>query len=172
MNVTELIDSLERFRNLIPHVVAEVSPNDARWKPADGGWSIVEIICHLADEEEFDFPARVRSTLEDPDKPWAPIDPEGWAVSHKYNEQELAAAVGRFVRLRAASVDWLRALKHPDWTRTHEHPKFGPFQAGDLFAAWVAHDSLHLRQIAKRFFQLAQQNAGGFSTRYAGDWKA
>jgi hypothetical protein len=38
--------------------------------------------------------------------------------------------------------------------------------------SWAAHDMLHLRQIAKRLFQIAQRDGDGFSTDYAGEWKA
>jgi hypothetical protein len=36
----------------------------------------------------------------------------------------------------------------------------------------VAHDYLHLRQIAKRMYQMAGRDAGEYSTRYAGEWRA
>ena len=64
----------------------------------------------------------------------------------------------------------LHALKDPDWSRFKEHPRFGPMIAGDLLAAWCAHDALHLRQLARRLHQLAQRDAAGGTIRYAGDW--
>ena len=36
----------------------------------------------------------------------------------------------------------------------------------------VAHDYLHLRQISKRMYQLAERDAGDYSIRYAGEWRA
>lgn len=165
-----LLDSLARFGHALPAVVRDISPADARWKPASGAWSIVEIVRHLVDEETEDFRRRIESTLTDASRPWPPIDPEGWAVARRYEDADLAVAAAEFQRLRAASVAWLRSLREPDWTATHQHPKFGPFAAGDLLAAWAAHDHLHLRQIAKRQFELAQRDAGEFTTRYAGEW--
>jgi hypothetical protein len=167
-----LIESLRRFGVILPQLVADVSSDDARWRPVDGSWSILEVVSHLCDEEEYDFRARVRSTLETPERPWDPIDPPGWAVERRYNERELATEAARFQQLRASSVTWLRSLDNPDWSRTHLHPKFGPLNAGELFAAWVAHDQLHLRQIAKRQFQMIQRDAEPYSTHYAGDWTA
>lgn len=172
MNLDKLIHSLERFGHTLPGVVRDVSDDDARWKPPSGAWSILEIVCHLGDEEEWDFGQRVRLTLQDATQVWPAIDPEGWAVERQYNEGRLSLAVERFVKLRSQSIQWLRGLSVPDWDATYEHPKFGPFRAGDILAAWVAHDYLHLRQIAKRFFEIAQRDAGEFSTRYAGDWTA
>lgn len=170
MNAKKLIDSLERFGRVLPEVVRHVPPDDYRWKPPDSAWSILEIVCHVADEDEFDFRPRVTLTLSDPAADWPPIDPEGWAVSRRYNESQLDEVLARFSEYRAQSVAWLRALDIPDWIQTHQHPKFGPFRAGDILSAWAAHDALHLRQIAKRLYQLAARDAGEYSIRYAGEW--
>ena len=92
MNVENLIQSLDRFGSMLPEVVRDVSPTNARWKPPDGAWSILEVVCHLADEEEFDFRERIRLVLNDPEESWPPIDPEGWAVARRYNEGDLDAS--------------------------------------------------------------------------------
>jgi Protein of unknown function (DUF664). len=171
MNTFKIIESLERFGTMLPDVLRDVGQDDARWKPADGAWSILEIVCHLADEELYDFRERVRLTLNDPTASWPPIDPEGWAVERQYNERELSEAVAKFRSLRSESIAWLRSLQNPDWTRTHR-ASFGDLHAGDLLAAWAAHDCLHLRQVAKRLFEIAARDAGEYTTRYAGEWRA
>ncbi len=170
MNSRKLIASLERFGRILPEVVRDTSPDDSRWKPPDGAWSILEIVCHLRDEEQFDFRERLRLTLADPTAAWPPISPETWAVERSYNADQLSSAAERFTALRRESVLWLRSLENPDWSRTHHHPQFGPFRAGDLMAAWAAHDALHLRQIAKRMYQMTGRDAGDYAIRYAGEW--
>lgn len=172
MNFENLIQSLDRFGRLLPAIVDGLSQTDARWKPADGAWLILEVVSHLADEEEFDFRVRVRLTLSDPHESWPSIDPSGWAVERRYNEGNLDEAVTRFVALRRESVKWLRTLEDPDWSAAYEHPSIGTIRAGDIFSAWAAHDVLHLRQISKRMFQLAERDAGDFSVGYAGEWTA
>jgi hypothetical protein len=172
MNTNILIGSLERFAAIVPAVARDVSPEDARWKPADGAWSILEIVTHLADEEVEDFRTRVRLTLHDPTQPWPPIDPVAWAAERRYNEGDPRRVVERFVSERRDSVAWLRTLKAPDWSNAYSHPRFGPISAGQVLAAWAAHDALHLRQIAKRMFQMAQRDGGEFASDYAGEWRA
>ncbi len=171
MNGQSLIDSLRRFADILPAVVNGISVEDARWRPEDGAWSILEIVTHMADEEVEDFPARLKSTLADPSQEWSPIDPQGWAVERRYNEGALSEQVQRFVSLRRESINWLRDLKNPNWSNTFVHPK-GEISAGDLLASWAAHDALHLRQIAKRLFQMTQRDADEYSTSYAGSWTA
>jgi hypothetical protein len=167
-----LINRLENFGRSLPTVVAGLADGDSRWKPTDGSWSILEVVRHLLDEEVDDFRARLRCTIERPGEPWPVIDPEGWAVARKYNEGSLADAAPKFSTEREISVDWLRGLPAATWEIAYQHPQFGPIRAGDLLAAWGAHDALHLRQIAKRLYQLAQRDAGEFTTIYAGEWHA
>ncbi len=169
MHVDRLIGSMDRFAGLLRAVVAGLSPEDARWRPDDGGWSILEIVAHLADEEVEDFRTRLRLTLQDPLADWPPIDPEGWAIQRRYNEGGLDAALGRFVAARRESVAWLRGLRNPDYSQSHEHSR-GRLRAGDLLTAWAAHDALHLRQIAKRLHQIVGRDAGEFHADYAGRW--
>ena len=172
MEFEKLVASLDRFGRILPALVADLSDSDAKWKPDAGGWSILEVVCHLADEEVEDFRLRVQSTLSDPSKPWPKIDPEATAVERNYNEQNLAHVVERFVRERNESVDWLKTLEHPDWDIAYQHPKFGSIAAGLVMASWAAHDQLHLRQIAKRMFEMNVRDGAPYPTDYAGEWKA
>ncbi len=172
-----LIDRLARFPAALRSAASVFSADEARWKPSPTDWSVLEIVCHVADEEEEDFAPRLRATLDA--KPWSQLHLEGIAERRGYNTRGLDAEIARFENARADSVRWLRALTAPggpapDLTIAHNHPKFGPIRAGDLLTSWSAHDALHLRQIAKRLHNLASRDAGqrGFSVRYAGEWTA
>lgn len=171
MDALRIIARMERVPEAVSRLVGTLPPEDARWKPPSGAWSVLEIVTHLGDEEVDDFRARLDCTLRGA-REWPPIDPEGWAISRRYNEQDLAASLARFAREREASIAWLKSLPEPDWSAAYQHPKFGPIRAGDLLSSWQAHDALHVRQLAKRLYELANRDAPEFSTRYAGDWKA
>lgn len=177
MNAVLVIDRLERFGREIAGLASIASEDDARWKPREGAWSILEIVNHLADEEVDDFRTRLRLTQDDPAAPWPGIDPEGWACEREYNQRSLSESIDRFVRERGESVKWLRSLVHSgraDWKVEHLHPRHGPISAGTLLVSWAAHDALHLRQIAKRLFELAGRDGASeeFRTGYAGEWRA
>lgn len=169
MDTARLIRSLERSADVVPALVEGLDAGDARQRGPDGAWSIVEIISHLADEEVEDFRTRVERTLRDANEAWPPIDPEGVAVERRYNDNDLAESVARFVRERRASVEWLRSLSAPDWEATYRHPQ-GPLRAGDVLASWVAHDHLHLRQLAKRQYELTVRHGAPYRAAYAGPW--
>ena len=46
-----------------------------------------------------------------------------------------------------------------------------PASAGDLLASWLAHDLLHVRQLARLHWQYLTAAAKPFQTDYAGPWK-
>lgn len=171
MNPDLLIGRLEHFAFALPNLVKGLSEVEARWRPSDGGWSILEVICHLADEEEHDFRKRLELLFTHPERPWPRLNIDEMVEEGNYNERDLAREAERFQRERMRSVRWLRSTGTADWTVTKEHPKFGSLRAGDLLASWAVHDALHLRQIARRFHDLAVRDAPGFSTLYAGTWQ-
>ncbi len=166
-----LIDRLSRFPAMLAALLEGVGVQDARRRSPEGAWSIVEIVCHLCDEEREDFPSRLRALLEDPQRDWPPIDPEGWAVTRRYIERDPGERLVAFTAMRERNMEWVRAWADAaDWGRMKRHP-LGDLHAGDLLAAWCDHDLLHARQVLKRLHELTQRDAGVYSTLYAGEWK-
>ena len=164
------IARLERFAQVLPPVVMTFDAEDTLWRPDEQSWSVLEIVCHLVDEEVEDFRTRVISALEDPSKPWPKIDPQGWPAERDYQSAGLKAKLNAFVALRKESIEMLRAIPSPDWSQAYHHPKVGSIPAGYVLSCWCAHDALHLRQLSRRLHQLSQRDAGGDELEYAGTW--
>jgi hypothetical protein len=160
---------LARNAEIIRSMVFDVSDRQARWQPGPHSWSILEVIHHLCDEETLDFRVRLDVILHRPDQPWAPIDPEGWVVSRRYNEQDFPATLEKFLRARQESLAWLEELHNPDWSAPYQAP-FGPVTAGDMLASWVAHDLLHMRQLVELKWAHATRQLQPFRMDYAGEW--
>lgn len=169
MNLQFYIDHLSHTQAVISSLVEGVLPEQARWKPAADRWSIVEVVNHLADEEQEDFRARLDKILHHPGQPFAPIDPPRWAVERKYNERDLIESLGRFLEERRKSLQWLRGLQAPNWEQSYQLPH-GTIRAGDILASWAAHDLLHVRQLAKLHWEYLNRESSPFKTEYAGPW--
>lgn len=174
INLEQVIDRLERTPASLRSLLVAMPVGQARFKPQSGAWSILEIVNHLADEDADDFRFRLKSMLDDPTRPWPLSNPEAWATEREYQQRDLAESLDRFAKERAESIRWLRSLRGPDWKTAYMHPSRGPVYAGELLAAWPAHDALHIRQIAKRLYELAAREgaAAGFNVEYAGPWGA
>lgn len=164
----ESIAQLKRSGESIAALVRGLDRDDARWRPGEGKWSIVEVMAHLVDEERDDFRTRIDLTLRHPERDWPSIDPEGWAVTRNYASKEIEQVADEFCREREASLVWLKSLGSPDWNVVHKHPRIGPMTAGTLLGSWVAHDLLHLRQIARIRYARMSALFAPHSLEYAG----
>ena len=154
----------------IAAMVAGVDAIQACWKPDAASWSILEVVNHLLDEEREDFRVRIDYTLHRPGVAWPPIDPGGWVTARNYNARDLAASLAAFLDERAQSLAWLQGLHAPDWENTALAPWGDPFPAGNLLAAWVAHDLLHLRQLVELHWAWTTAGLAPYSCEYAGEW--
>lgn len=170
METERLMQRLTNTLSVVPVMVDGFSVEEMRWKPASGNWSLLEIVCHLAHEDQFDFRARLKSTLDDPTQPWPAIDPEKTVVEEGFNTREPESAIQWFIDVRRESLRWLETVvsSPTDWTAAYVHPKLGPIQAGELLTNWVAHDQLHVRQMAKRIHELTVAQSPEHRVDYAG----
>lgn len=170
MSSLNFVPLMEKQAQAIRALAEGITTEQARYRPEPEEWSILEVINHLYDEEREDFRARLDILLHRPTDPWTPIHPSAWVTERSYNSRELEASVENFMQERAKSLEWLRGLKSPDWDASATAPWGGEFRAGDMYAAWAAHDVLHLRQLSELHYALMRKEAGDFDIGYAGDW--
>lgn len=162
----ELVHSTEMIRALL----AGVGQEEAQIKPSKSSWSILEVTCHLYDEEREDFREHLDFILHRQDKDeWHPIAPQAWVKLRKYNQQNFKTTQRKFFSEREKSLTWLKSLKNTNWNITYKS-KFGSMRAGDMFASWVAHDNLHLRQLTELRRAQIERITKPFHIQYAGEW--
>ncbi len=147
MDYDKIIAALAKNGDLFKNMLEGLSRDEYLWKPAPEKWCLLEVVCHLFDEEREDFWARTKHVLETPDLPMKPIYPATWVASRKYSEQDYASVLEKFLAERAASVQWLRSLKAPAWGNSYQHPELGTLTARLFLVNWLDHDYLHIRQI-------------------------
>ena len=148
MNLEYFTAQLWNNAHTIRSLTVGVSDEQARWKPAPDSWSILEVINHLYDEEREDFRHRLDWMLHPRGQPWRANDPQGWVTQRRYNERDFEESVNNFLYERERSLVWLKELPAPDWSLVYQAP-WGSITTGDMFASWVAHDNLHMRQLVE-----------------------
>ncbi len=157
--LTEARRELARFPIVLSSLVGDLDEATWRARPAPDEWAPVEILCHLRDEETEDFGARERVILEG-GRQFTPIDPERWARERRYLDAAPPEALEAFLTHRAASLALLASAGPERLLGAVEHPALGRLSGLDLLVAWVAHDRLHLRQLAGTL-------ARGWASRWA-----
>lgn len=161
----ELIQSTEMIQALL----AGISQEEAQVKPSPGKWSILEVVCHLYDEEREDFREHLDFILHRQDEEWHSISPFAWVKLRKYNQQNFTKMKNKFFSEREKSLHWLKGLRKVDW-ETEYRNKSRRMTAGDMFSSWVAHDNLHVRQLVELRRQYVERITKPYKIGYAGDW--
>jgi len=161
----ELTNSTEMIRVLL----SGISKEDAQTKPDFESWSILEVLCHLYDEEREDFREHLDFILHRQNEKYHVIDPQGWVTERKYNEQNFIEMQEKFFTERWKSLEWLKTLTGTDWETTYIS-QHGSVSAGEMFSCWVAHDNLHIRQLVELRRKYIENITSPYDLQYAGDW--
>jgi hypothetical protein len=170
MNLDYFIDRLSRNRGVFEGLFRGVSMDQVKWRLSSDKWSMLEVVNHLYDEEREDVRQRLELVLADPNQQWPSIDPRGWVSARGYNDRDPDVSLDNFLAERAKSIVWLRQLSSPNWQNSNEGPN-GILTAGDLLASWLAHDFLHIRQLARLHWQYVGAVSDPYQTTYGGPWK-
>lgn len=168
-NSAHIITQLEKNLPVFRELLSGRDQKEILFRPAESKWCLLEIICHLCDEEREDFRGRLSHVFSTPDEPMPKIDPVAWVESRKYMEQDYEKKCEEFFEERKNSIIWLKELKDPDWDQFYLHPKFGELKGKLFLSNWLAHDLLHIRQIIFNSHNYLK-NVSGENLDYAGKW--
>lgn len=170
MDVIRLCELLANQATAIDSLTADIDDASARLRLREGEWTMLEVMCHLYDEEREDFRVRVIQTLTQPDLPLASIDPEGWVLSRCYAQRAFNEMREQFFVERQQSINALRQLGEVAWDTPLNHPRLRELTAEQVAWAWVAHDLLHIRQLTELRYLVYQQQTTSYGYGYAGEW--
>jgi hypothetical protein len=169
MDFETLYRELENSTEMIRALLLGISQEDAQVKPSPESWSILEVTCHLFDEEREDFREHLDFILHRQNEEWHSIDPQGWVTERNYSQRNFVEIQQKFFAERKQSLDWLTEIANSDWKKTYT-TQFRTISAEEMFASWVAHDNLHIRQLVELRRARIERIATPHSIEYAGDW--
>jgi DinB family protein len=169
MEFETLYQELRNSTDIINTLLLGISQEEAQIRPAPEAWSILEVTCHLYDEEREDFRQRLDIILHQPDEAFPAIHPSAWVTERQYNEQNFQEMQDQFFSERRKSLSWLRGLENSDWNFIYTS-EYGSVTAGEMFCSWVAHDNLHIRQFVELRRARIERITKPYPIEYAGDW--
>ncbi len=169
MHFETLYQELVYSTAMIRALVAGLTTDEARVKPTPESWSVLEVVCHLHDVEREDFRFHLDSILRRSTEVWPDINPGEWIIGRGYNQRDLPDMLNNFLAEREKSLAWLRGLSAPNWQSEHTDAG-GSISAAEMFAAWVAHDNLHIRQLVELRRSRIINLTAPIDIGYAGQW--
>ncbi|MBT8195624.1 MAG: DinB family protein [Bacteroidia bacterium] len=164
-----IIENLAANRLTFESILKERRQDEYLYKQDSTKWCLLEVVCHLRDEEVEDFRTRVRHVMEHPNTNPPPIDPVAWVKDRNYLDQDYNDMLKKFLYEREKSIQWLNSLENPAWKNSFKHSSLGTLTSEHFLFNWLGHDYLHLRQITRLLFNYTQEKTKN-DLRYAGDW--
>ncbi len=147
----KLLDVLHETPARLAELLDGVTPELARWTPAPGKWSILQIVCHLRDMERLAYQARYRRLLAEENPLLPDIDGDALALESDYQSQDLATAFDEWRSLRVETLKVLEPaapLTDEEWARGGVHGGVGPItMEGYLKRQAIGNDTAHFGQI-------------------------
>jgi hypothetical protein len=73
MDYQKIFEELSRNGQVFYELLQGVDREQFEWKSQPDTWCLLEIVCHLYDEEREDFPRACKACLETPNDPLHPL---------------------------------------------------------------------------------------------------
>jgi hypothetical protein len=141
------LNLLEATPEILRGLMAEISDDDARWKPADDRFSIAEVLAHLSHSEGHCYRMRVDRFLAEEVPEFEPDDAQMYLDLYKSGDPE--EDFSHFEEQRETNLELLRGLPAEAGNRKARHLKAGEITLAEMLHEWALHDLGHIRQIAE-----------------------
>lgn len=145
---SEIVERLSAFPESLRDATGGVEVAEARRRPANGDWSLIELACHLRDYGEI-FNSRLLRALSEDNPRVASYDNEDLVQSREYVAQDLAQVVAAATRIRTNMLSTIARLTEDDWRRTVQHAIWGEPTVEWLLNRCAEHELEHLEDIGK-----------------------
>jgi hypothetical protein len=127
--------------------------SDLHRRPAEGEWSVLELVGHLVDAEIV-MSGRYRWAISQAEPALPGYDQDLWVARLRHNEADPHELLAVFSALRAANLRLWRGSSNADRDRVAMHSERGPESYGMMFRMLAGHDRFHLNQMSKTLGQV------------------
>jgi uncharacterized damage-inducible protein DinB len=145
----DLISAYEKGVEELRLAVAGMTSEQLRSRPVAGRWSTLEVVCHVADCEQF-FADRLKRTVA-LDRPLL-IGVDGFRYPEplRYQEHDLDEELDLVAVTRRQTARTLKLVAPDAWQRTAVHSETGLVMLRQLLLHAINHLRHHLRVVAEK----------------------
>ncbi|HVE65564.1 MAG TPA: DinB family protein [Thermoanaerobaculia bacterium] len=126
--------------------LGRVPPQAVKWRPAEGKWSVHEVVCHCGDAETI-AALRLRYLVAEENPVIVGYDQERWAATFDYHSAPLEPALAAVEAVRANTSALLRRLPEIAWSAVGTHTERGRYTTEDWLDMYAEHLEKHSGQI-------------------------
>ncbi len=139
---------LEELPEFVDSLVAGLSEPQLRLPEAEGKWSVVEVLQHLADSELV-WGYRLRMIVAHDRPEITGYDQDLWADRLHYQQVAAADAIAQLRVLRQTNLNFLKSLSPADLRRVGYHVERGEESVERMIPLYAGHDLAHRRQLLR-----------------------
>jgi len=146
---TELITLYQRGSDDLRAAVHGLTPEELQLRPIPGRWSTLEVVCHVADCEQF-FADRMKRTLA-MERPLL-VGADGFLYPEplSYQQRDLSEELDLVDITRRQMSRVLRLIPPEAWQRTAVHTETGLVTLRQLLLHAIHHLQHHLKFVAEK----------------------
>jgi uncharacterized damage-inducible protein DinB len=112
----------------------------------EGGWTVRQVVHHLADSHLNAF-VRMKLILTEDHPTLKPYDQDRWAGCRDASELSIGSSLQILQGLHQRWAELLNDVQEADWARGAHHPEDGEVTLGDLLKIYARHGANHVGQI-------------------------
>ena len=141
------LDLLEATPEILRWLMAGLSDEDARGKPAPDRFSVAEVLAHLSHSEGHCYRMRLDRFMSESLPEFEPDDAQMYL--DLYRDVDPEDAFDHFEEQRETNIEYLRDLPAAAGQRKALHREYGEITLSEMLHEWALHDLGHVRQIAE-----------------------
>jgi hypothetical protein len=144
----DCLDLLEAAPQILRGLMAGLSHDDVRWKPAPDRFSIGEVLAHLSHSDWHCYRRRVDQFMSE-ERPELEPDEASFHLE-LYRNADPEDAFDHFEKQRKTNIEYLRGLPASAGRRVAYHKGAATeITLQNMLHEWAMHDLGHIRQIAE-----------------------
>ncbi len=146
MNNLSMIDALAALPDQIEAAVKGLNDAQLDTRYREGGWTVRQVVHHLADSHMNSF-IRMKLILTEDNPTLKPYNQDDWAVQADVRNVPIASSLAIIRGLHTRWALLLRAIPENAWSRTGMHPEHGKVTLQSMLQTYSNHGTKHVEQI-------------------------
>ncbi len=146
MNNTAMIDAIAALPDQIEAAVKGLNDAQLDTPYREGGWTVRQVVHHLADSHMNSF-VRMKLILTEDKPALKPYNQDAWAIQADVRSIPVATSLAILRGLHARWVALLRALPESAWDRKGFHPERGDVTLQSMLVTYSGHGAKHVEHI-------------------------
>jgi hypothetical protein len=157
--IPDLLERLRRGAELVAVSITGAAGSEVDYIPESGGWSIRQIVAHLADGEIV-ATMRIRQILAEENPKMEAFDQDAWAKNLDYARRKPSQSLETFRRIRGENYELLKDLPEAAFERAGIHSDRGRVTLRQLLQLVAQHAESHAAQLRARRAEFKTFKAG------------